>query len=340
MEKIIDSHTECPDVDVLYRYKLGTLPREEARKIEEHLLDCEICNDILEGMEYISQEELKEIAERVSKKIDATIVKHKRNKKIKKIFFYSLSFAAIFLIFLGIKVFFAGKNTDSQQVIDERAKKKFDSTENFPVKDSSWNIKIKIYEENPVASFDSGVKDVFHEKNESLVVGKQDSLILEELHKSIYVVEIDTNTYSVRIKFSSNNFNSNDFDSLLDKIEKIYSSLRKGKLNQTENSSLVCLRAIFFFKKVHENSQNKSQNLQNEFDNLIREREKLQELLADLQHKVNNLKEKLGLKSNMDVEKEIKKVVHRDFQRIANDKTHPFNKEAAEYLVILKKDFL
>ncbi len=55
----IFEHTEHPDESTLWLYSRGELPRKEMHKVEQHLIDCHMCSDVVEGYSmYESQNSL------------------------------------------------------------------------------------------------------------------------------------------------------------------------------------------------------------------------------------------------------------------------------------------
>lgn len=71
--------SDCPEENKLRAYSLGQLSKDEIRKIEEHLTDCEMCSDYLEGLSLLSgTEELDKEASDIIAKINSARTKKNR----------------------------------------------------------------------------------------------------------------------------------------------------------------------------------------------------------------------------------------------------------------------
>lgn len=93
---ILFNPSNCPEEDQLRSYYKGQLPKKEIRTIEEHLLDCEMCSDYLEGLSLLSNtNELDKEASVIISKVNAT------NSKKNRIWFYATAAS----VFLGISLF-------------------------------------------------------------------------------------------------------------------------------------------------------------------------------------------------------------------------------------------
>lgn len=53
INKELFTETPCRSLDELLRYRDGTLTMEERHRVEEHLLDCPLCSDALEGLQRV-----------------------------------------------------------------------------------------------------------------------------------------------------------------------------------------------------------------------------------------------------------------------------------------------
>lgn len=88
--------SDCPEENKLRAYSLGQLSKDEIRKIEEHLTDCEMCTDYLEGLSLLSgTEELDKEASDIITKI------HSARTKKNKLWLYATAAS----VFLAISLF-------------------------------------------------------------------------------------------------------------------------------------------------------------------------------------------------------------------------------------------
>jgi hypothetical protein len=94
----IFSGSECPPHSVLHAYFLRTLTEDEMHRVEQHLVDCEMCSDELEGLSRMKDPgELDLIVEELSEKIG-----RKRGKILGMSRNYALmAAAAILFIIIG-----------------------------------------------------------------------------------------------------------------------------------------------------------------------------------------------------------------------------------------------
>jgi hypothetical protein len=94
-------HTDCPSIKKLISYKKDELPRSEMHEIEKHLIDCEICSDVLEGLCRVKDLQkmdsiVNSINEKVKRRIDR---KQKSQNKIVKYIVISAACLSTFFIF-------------------------------------------------------------------------------------------------------------------------------------------------------------------------------------------------------------------------------------------------
>jgi hypothetical protein len=102
-DDILKIHEGCPEEEKLRQYMEGHLNAEEIREVELHLADCEICNDVLEGMETVG--DMKK-AEHIISTLKQTL-KEKQKVKIIRMDWRtftaiaaSLTFMVVFSLFL------------------------------------------------------------------------------------------------------------------------------------------------------------------------------------------------------------------------------------------------
>ena len=82
----ISFHTsDCPEESQLRAYFKGQLSQGEIRNIEEHIIDCEMCSDYLEGLSLLSgTDELDKEAAMIMAKINSGTSK-KRAKGLMRV---------------------------------------------------------------------------------------------------------------------------------------------------------------------------------------------------------------------------------------------------------------
>ena len=95
------NHSPCPGDAMLEKYAEGKLPGKEKYEIEKHLLDCEMCSDLVEGMQFAKQKntDIKGIAANINTKIDNLAKKESKSKKIIPLW---MRYAAVFALLIGI----------------------------------------------------------------------------------------------------------------------------------------------------------------------------------------------------------------------------------------------
>jgi Flp pilus assembly protein TadD len=120
-EKSIFQKSICPSDQALLAYNENTLDIAEKRSIELHLIDCEICNDTVDGLQKITQQKATEIIGDLNKKIDIAIQTVSKKNTISINWYYKV--AAIFVLVLSSFLF---KNyfqkTQTSQLADLKPK--------------------------------------------------------------------------------------------------------------------------------------------------------------------------------------------------------------------------
>ena len=130
----IFSNTSCPSEDMLLRYVEGTLSETEKRKIEEHLTDCEMCNDEVEGLMLLDEpSKISSIEAEINTKIDILI---RKEKKTNFKFFFKIAASIVLIFGLGTLMYFQlitekqldiAENTDVGEIITEKDNNIIDS---------------------------------------------------------------------------------------------------------------------------------------------------------------------------------------------------------------------
>jgi hypothetical protein len=119
LQNIINSGS-CPSIDQLILYHFGKLPRDENFAVENHLVECEICNEVLEGLSILNSNVALEAAEKEIKQRIHNLLATKNSKDKKLIIYRSLAIAASLLLFLTIPylIYQSGKRTQHAIVQD------------------------------------------------------------------------------------------------------------------------------------------------------------------------------------------------------------------------------
>jgi len=117
---IIFSNTSCPTEDILLKYVKGTLSDKDRRAVEEHLTDCEMCNDEIEGLSLLNKpEEIDDIVFKINAKVDAyTQIKNNRDYG----FFFKIAATVILVVGLSVIVYYQVNKKKKHDLISENIK--------------------------------------------------------------------------------------------------------------------------------------------------------------------------------------------------------------------------
>lgn len=107
----------CPSLDVLEKYHEHNLPASEVFEVEHHLASCEICNDLLEGLNAISHPSGLDDAERELRMRLHDYLNIQDKKKIYRISFRAVAIAASLLLIAGLTFFYYQNSTKKQPII-------------------------------------------------------------------------------------------------------------------------------------------------------------------------------------------------------------------------------
>ncbi len=95
-KKNIFAGSDCPDTEVLLAYMNNSLSREEKHRVEEHLVDCEMCSDELEGLAAMGDtEKLPGIVDDIQQELGISEVKRFR---IRPVYQLAAAVAVIFIV--------------------------------------------------------------------------------------------------------------------------------------------------------------------------------------------------------------------------------------------------
>ncbi|MEA3448734.1 MAG: hypothetical protein U9Q98_09870 [Bacteroidota bacterium] len=86
-------HTEHPDESTLWLYSQGELTRKDMHRVEQHLIDCPMCSDVVDGFSmYESESSLNASKNRASLMFEQALSKRKKRKIL------YLSMVAVFVV--------------------------------------------------------------------------------------------------------------------------------------------------------------------------------------------------------------------------------------------------
>lgn len=78
----ISKNSKCVDQWLLRHYINGTLPGTEEERVTQHIGQCEMCADEVEGMTYLSEEELEETKKKLHLKLHKKWIDSGRSKRL------------------------------------------------------------------------------------------------------------------------------------------------------------------------------------------------------------------------------------------------------------------
>ena len=111
--------TECPSDALLLRYVNNNIVKEEKRLVELHLVDCEMCNDMVEGFQRMDVNKLENHLTAVHSEIDLAIEQYSRKGIVTPKFRWYYAAAAIFILGLtGMLYKFYFNSIDATKVAE------------------------------------------------------------------------------------------------------------------------------------------------------------------------------------------------------------------------------
>jgi hypothetical protein len=111
--------TECPSDALLLSYVKGTIAKEDKRLVELHMVDCEMCNDMVEGYQRMNPTQIELNIKPIEFKIDQVVAENDQKKGGTTTFKWYYAAAAILIIGLtGILYNVYFKSLDSAKVAD------------------------------------------------------------------------------------------------------------------------------------------------------------------------------------------------------------------------------
>ena len=115
-QNILD-HQDCIPEDKLLAYIEGSLSPLDANRVEQHLLECELCSDALEGLKMLHPDRVREIVSELNKKIDRRLESTKGGKAIPFISFYRIAAILVLVALFGGAYWLIKNNKDENAIV-------------------------------------------------------------------------------------------------------------------------------------------------------------------------------------------------------------------------------
>jgi hypothetical protein len=110
--------TECPSDALLLSYAKGTISNDDKRLVELHLVDCEMCNDMVEGYQNMHPSEIDSNIKSIELKIDEAIAAHSLKKGSTSFKWFYAAAAVLIIGLTGILYNFYFNSLDQTKVAD------------------------------------------------------------------------------------------------------------------------------------------------------------------------------------------------------------------------------
>ena len=120
----IFSKTECPSEEILQKYLKDELSMEEKHLLEKHLIDCEICSDVLEGMSLVGDSKIvAPIIVDINSEIKSHIQKPQTKSKVISLNSWIPYVAAAAVILFIVSIFYLRQDLrDNKVIVAEKTK--------------------------------------------------------------------------------------------------------------------------------------------------------------------------------------------------------------------------
>jgi len=112
MKNNIFMDSDCLTEEQIINYKAHNLSGGELRKIEEHLIDCSLCSEAVEGLEKLDAENMQDDFFYVKKEL-----KNRTTKRYSKVFIYSA--VAALLLLAGTAIFNISSPSNSEVLFNK-----------------------------------------------------------------------------------------------------------------------------------------------------------------------------------------------------------------------------
>ncbi|NNM15865.1 MAG: hypothetical protein HKO56_04330 [Bacteroidia bacterium] len=152
----------CPSSEDLQQYIAGSVSESDANVIEQHLENCEMCSDALEGLQAFSSEgEISIVTAELNKKVDELVGAKEQNKIIAP--WYKIAAVIALLVMVGGLLFINNQfGTSNEQIFSEHYEpfeKKEEVKANPPVKRETESTESIPIAENEIAETDLSSMD-------------------------------------------------------------------------------------------------------------------------------------------------------------------------------------
>jgi len=114
-QNILD-HQDCIPEDKLLEYIAGALSPQEANRVEQHLLECELCSDALEGLKMLHRDKSKEITGELNRKIDERLKNVKGGKVLQFGSFYRIAAILVLAALFGGGYWLVRNSSDEKSI--------------------------------------------------------------------------------------------------------------------------------------------------------------------------------------------------------------------------------
>lgn len=139
--KNILNHSPCPDEKMLEKYTEGKLSAKDKYEIEKHLLDCEMCSDLVEGLQLAMQSntDITSIVANINTDIDNLSGGEFKTKKVIPLW---LRYAAVIALLIGIgflvrEFMFYGKFRTELAINKDQSAIEIEKSPNAPVSEKA-----------------------------------------------------------------------------------------------------------------------------------------------------------------------------------------------------------
>lgn len=194
--------SSCPSSDVLSAYVAGKLSRAEKRAVEEHLTECEMCNDELEGLLLINPPEK---ADAIVAEINAEIDKRLAPGKEKSFpFFFRIAASIVLLGGLAFLLVYQLPNKRENAILSDNTDKAHttEALKDSGIKEApGLTAPVEAEEETPPAAIKNVPKgSVDQNKNTTSSAGRKiagdyDFLIVEDVAENIESDDVPATGY-------------------------------------------------------------------------------------------------------------------------------------------------
>jgi len=254
-------------VETLVAYLKGELSKAEIRKIELHLIDCQICSDLYDGLVLVDINNLKVIESDLNKRIEEKLMKNPPQKKGRFIMNRNIRYfamAASFALIFGISLLLLINNISTKKDIALNSQEKSDEQPAFylekeKIADTNSNNTVEIEKKHSPVKYsypmeDERIKEVISNKDED----KVNPLIEENIHEyELDDLEITKNIGIDNIKVNDQSKSESNNGIAKDEITTVHS----GSVVETNEQSKRSMNKREEKRKFFDNSKKGKSNV-------------------------------------------------------------------------------